>query len=85
MEPQSTGGANTAGTIFSISTAGKERVLHSFGGRVDGEEPVTDLTLDKDMFYGATYRGGTINRGTVFAFKLQYRREDVRDYPSPVH
>src|SRR5579862_7468910 len=40
----SAGGANNAGTIFELSTSGKERIVYSFkGGTKDGGEPWSGL------------------------------------------
>ncbi|MGB6885852.1 MAG: hypothetical protein WBE10_17510, partial [Candidatus Acidiferrum sp.] len=36
-------GGHGGGTVFRISTTGKERVLYSFHGRTDGSEPVASL------------------------------------------
>ena len=66
------GGANCSasggcGTVFSITTSGKETVLHSFGGSGDGDGPVADLTNVNGTLYGTTILGGASNSGTVFA------------------
>ncbi len=55
------------GTVFQLTTAGKEKVLHRFTGPPDGANPYASL-LDVDgTFYGTTENGGTNNEGTVFA------------------
>jgi uncharacterized repeat protein (TIGR03803 family) len=60
------GGANGAGTIFKISTAGKLTVLHAFTG-TDGNRPISAMIQGTDgKFYGTTYQGGTNNEGVVF-------------------
>jgi uncharacterized repeat protein (TIGR03803 family) len=61
------GGAYDSGTVFKLDTAGKETVLHSFGGgKFSGACP-GDLVRDKEgNLYGATYFGGASNNGTVF-------------------
>lgn len=64
------GGAYGAGTVFRISTAGKERVLHSFGGPHDGAFPYDALVDVKGTFYGTTSAGGenrTTEAGVVFS------------------
>jgi uncharacterized repeat protein (TIGR03803 family) len=49
------------GTVFSITTSGKETVLHSFGGRsADGQDPVGDLINANDTLYGTTRLGGSV-------------------------
>jgi uncharacterized repeat protein (TIGR03803 family) len=69
------GGTNYSpahGSVFSITTAGAERVLHSFGGGVDGENPVANLIDVKGGLYGTTSHGGMYFTnynlgGTVFS------------------
>ncbi|MGC2406494.1 MAG: choice-of-anchor tandem repeat GloVer-containing protein [Candidatus Cybelea sp.] len=61
------------GTVFSITTAGKESVLHSFtlyGS--DGSRPLTSLTALNGTLYGTTSGGGAYTCylqpcGTVFS------------------
>ena len=62
------GGALGAGTVFRVSTTGKEKVIHSFqGGTNDGASPYAGLVRDaKGNFYGTTYAGGRSNYGMVF-------------------
>lgn len=64
------GGAYGEGTVFSISSAGKERVLHSFGGPHDGAFPYDRLLGVKGTFFGTTSAGGKSQgsqAGTVFS------------------
>ncbi|MFZ0686144.1 MAG: choice-of-anchor tandem repeat GloVer-containing protein [Terriglobales bacterium] len=62
------GGEHNEGTVFEITSAGEEKVLHSFGGRSgDGYNPVAGLVFDtKGNLYGTTQLGGEYNDGTVF-------------------
>ena len=60
------GGAYYAGTVFSVTTAGTERVIHSFGGTADGKSPEAPLIALNGNLYGTTAYGGTKNQGTVF-------------------
>ena len=55
------------GTVFSITTAGKEKVLHSFGGGTDGVGPFAGLIDVKGTLYGTTEQGGAYFYGAVFA------------------
>jgi uncharacterized repeat protein (TIGR03803 family) len=60
------------GTVFAITTSGKETVLHTFGGSGDGYSPSAGLIDVKGTLYGTTYLGGAnycsdIGCGTVFA------------------
>jgi uncharacterized repeat protein (TIGR03803 family) len=58
---------NGCGTVFAISTSGKERVLHSFGeSSGDGAEPKASLTDVAGLLYGTTSNGGAYDDGTVF-------------------
>lgn len=63
-------GPNTYGTIFSVSPAGKEKVLYRFhGGTTDGFAPHAALLPLGGAFYGTTMAGGTYDAGTVFTYK----------------
>jgi len=59
------------GTVFSVSTNGKEKVLHRFAGGSDGAEPFADLIDVNGTLYGTTFYGGTATCpsgcGTVFS------------------
>jgi uncharacterized repeat protein (TIGR03803 family) len=70
------GGANGDGTVFSISTAGAERVIYSFKGGTDGATPILGtLLVANGILYGTTSAGGDSNChiqgsagcGTVFS------------------
>jgi uncharacterized repeat protein (TIGR03803 family) len=55
------------GAVFSITTSGKETVLHAFGGNGDGEFPYAGLINVNGTLYGTTEGGGASHRGTVFS------------------
>jgi uncharacterized repeat protein (TIGR03803 family) len=55
------------GTVFSITTDGKEKVLHNFGKGTDGSNPAAGLTDVGGTLYGTTQSGGTFGYGTVFS------------------
>lgn len=61
------GGANGKGTVFKITPDGAHTLLHSFNG-TDGYAPYyASLIQGADGYlYGATFRGGTSDAGTVF-------------------
>ncbi|HLY02985.1 MAG TPA: choice-of-anchor tandem repeat GloVer-containing protein [Candidatus Cybelea sp.] len=63
------GGKYRRGTVFTISTAGKEHVLYSFGASAnDGTEPSCTLIYVKGALYGTTQHGpGPRSSGTVFS------------------
>ena len=71
----SNGGVNAAGTVFSLTQAGVEKVLYSFGnGASDGNDPQTSLINIGNTLYGTTSYGGAYGRanrglgfGTVFS------------------
>jgi uncharacterized repeat protein (TIGR03803 family) len=53
------GGTDGGGTVFLMSTSGRERVIYNFGGSgVDGNEPYESLAVLKGALYGATIAGG---------------------------
>jgi uncharacterized repeat protein (TIGR03803 family) len=60
------------GTVFEVSTSGHERMLHSFRGPPDGENPEGGLVPVNGKLYGTTANGGTsmacqtLGCGTVF-------------------
>jgi len=84
------GGANGLGTIFEITAAGKEKVLHTFTGGKDGSAYYSGLTIDKKgNLYGTTPGGGTHQVGSVFELTpkhkvaLLYSFKDKKDGSSP--
>jgi uncharacterized repeat protein (TIGR03803 family) len=62
------GGRNLFGTVFSVSTAGTEKLIYSFAGTTtDGANPTGGLTLGTDgNFYGTTQQGGSKSMGAAF-------------------
>jgi uncharacterized repeat protein (TIGR03803 family) len=61
------GGVSGQGTVFKLSTAGKETVLYSFTGGADGGSPTAPLLRDgKGNLYSTTYYGGLSNSGVAF-------------------
>jgi uncharacterized repeat protein (TIGR03803 family) len=62
------GGSSNLGTVFTLDSQGKERVVYSFaGGKTDGRNPYAGLVRDAaGNLYGTTLYGGPSNRGTVF-------------------
>ena len=60
------GGATGGGTVFAITTSGKETLLHSFTGSGDGEYPNAGLIDVSGTLYGTTADGGANDGGTVF-------------------
>ena len=67
------GGTNGSGTVFAVKTNGAGFTsLYSFTAlsnntNSDGANPYAGLILSGNTLYGAAYRGGTNDSGTVFA------------------
>ncbi|HLY00991.1 MAG TPA: choice-of-anchor tandem repeat GloVer-containing protein [Candidatus Cybelea sp.] len=56
------------GTVFSITTGGAEKVLHSFHWAPDGANPASGLVDVAGTLYGTTQNGGAyLDRGTIFS------------------
>jgi uncharacterized repeat protein (TIGR03803 family) len=65
------GSASSVGTLFKLTPAGVETVLHTFVGFPDGANPEAGLIQASDgNFYGTTYYGGANGSGTVFKLTL---------------
>ena len=70
------GGAKGLGTVYKVSSKGKESILHSFKGKTDGISPQASLALDASgNLYGTTQYGGSLDLGVVF--KLVKTRETI--------
>jgi uncharacterized repeat protein (TIGR03803 family) len=62
-----TGGSSSSlGTVFKVTPAGKETVLHAFTGSPDGRYPHAGLLAYRGNLYGMTEDGGAKDLGTVF-------------------
>ena len=66
----SLGGLKNTGTVFEITPTLDgwiQNVIHSFGDRIDGQNPMGGVTFDTfGNLYGTTFDGGSIGFGTVF-------------------
>lgn len=73
------GGANSAGTLFSVTTAGAESVVCSFGATAsDGAYPESAPIQGTDgNLYGTTNGGGSYGVGTVFSYNLTSGQEQA--------
>jgi uncharacterized repeat protein (TIGR03803 family) len=60
------GSTNSDGTVFKVTTSGKEAVVYRFKNTPDGAAPQASLTDMHGMLYGTTCSGGANNQGTVF-------------------
>jgi uncharacterized repeat protein (TIGR03803 family) len=61
------GSSGECGTVFAMSTSGKEHILHRFKSATDGRYPSAPLIVVNGVLYGTTPFGGTNDNGTVFA------------------
>ena len=63
------GGSLGKGTVFVLTTNGAGfTTLHHFAGAPgDGGNPYAGLILSSNILYGATWAGGSSNKGAVFA------------------
>jgi uncharacterized repeat protein (TIGR03803 family) len=65
------------GAVYSITTAGREKVLHRFGGGSDGMWPEAPLIDVNGTLYGTTVYGGgygcykSVGCGVVFSVNLK--------------
>jgi uncharacterized repeat protein (TIGR03803 family) len=69
-------GHGGCGTVFELKRPAqiggkwRFRVLHTFTGKPDGDEPWAGVTFDeKGNLYGTTFRGGANDWGAVFRLK----------------
>lgn len=69
----------TCGTVYALNPAtGSERVLHSFGGILDGENPYAALVNVAGTLYGTTDLGGSnTSCGTVYSIGTDGSNETV--------
>lgn len=74
------------GTVFEITTSGKEKVLYSFAGRSDGEYPFAGLVNVGGLLYGTTEDGGgsgcgySQGCGTVFKISRSGRESVIYSF-----
>ncbi len=61
------GDVRGCGTVFKITTSGKETVLHSFGDPGDGKYPYQGLVNVNGTLYGTATAGGKHNAGMIFS------------------
>ncbi len=74
------------GTVFGITTDGKEKVLYSFfsNGSEDGFSPTAGLINVKGTLYGTTEVGGTHYVGTLFSVTLTGREKVLYSFSGAV-
>jgi uncharacterized repeat protein (TIGR03803 family) len=65
------GGANSAGTLYSlVPGAAAPVVLHSFGYQGQGAAPEGGVVYSGGLLFGTTSQGGTSGAGTVYSYNL---------------
>lgn len=67
------------GTVFRMTTGGRETVLHSFSG-ADGLDPVAAVIAIGKSLFGTTLQGGEYNGGTVFRIKTDGKERVVHSF-----
>ncbi len=74
----------TCGVIYSLTPAGREKVLYEFAGGSDGGNPDGALVEKDGTFYGTTvFGGGTANLGTVFSFNASAGEKLLHSFSGP--
>jgi uncharacterized repeat protein (TIGR03803 family) len=69
------------GTVFKVTTAGKESVLYRFTGPPgDGDGPSSALLAVGNTLYGTTYYGGASNSGTIYTLKTTGSKAELYDF-----
>src|SRR5580698_4417336 len=83
------------GTVFSVTPAGKETVLHSFQGGQDGDFPTGSLLYSNGELYGTTQLGGgggssfcyissgPTGCGTIFSVGTSGTFQDIYSFQGP--
>jgi uncharacterized repeat protein (TIGR03803 family) len=75
--------SETCGTVFALTTSGKEHVVHSFKASQppkDGVWPYSGLTFVHGAFYGTTTLGGAYGLGTVFRVTASGKEQVVYSF-----
>ncbi len=68
------------GTVFSVTTNGVEKVVHSFAGGTDGSKPYGRLLEVGSRLYGTTWNGGAANDGIVFSMSMTGQTKDLYSF-----
>jgi len=75
------GGKCGSGSIYSISTSGTEKLLHSLCGS-DGIQPLAGLVNVNGTLYGTTVYGGAHNYGTVYTIDATGKEKVLYSFQS---
>jgi uncharacterized repeat protein (TIGR03803 family) len=75
------GGSYGTGILFKLSETGNEKVLHTFSGNPDGQNPEAPVIRDAaGNLYGTTEVGGSKGFGMVFVVKADGTETDLHDF-----
>ncbi len=74
------GGDSGAGTIYTITPAGKEAVLYGFTGRHDGAAPFGRLVGLNGEYYGTAALAGAYGHGAIFAINASGKERTVYEF-----
>jgi uncharacterized repeat protein (TIGR03803 family) len=74
------GGRYDRGTVFSISPAGTEHIVHVFNGSGDGNYPNAGLISVNGTLYGTTTKGGKYGLGTIFSVSPSGTERVLHDF-----
>ena len=75
------GGANGYGTVFSITTSGAEKILHSFANGVGAIGPAAGLIDVNGTLYGPTVAGGASNGGSIYSVSTTGKVTVLHSFP----
>jgi uncharacterized repeat protein (TIGR03803 family) len=80
------GSQGGCGTVFELSTSGKERAIYNFKGigsaESDGSEPTGGLRYLDGKFFGVTFGGGSLQEGTIFEVDLAGKERILHSFGS---
>ncbi len=75
-----THGTHGAGTVFSITSDGRENLVFSFLGDTNGSDPMAGLISANGALYGTTTQGGKYRCGTVFRISKSGSEKVVHNF-----
>lgn len=66
--PTTFGGSSLAGVVFAVNIDGTGFTnLHNFAALADGQSPFAGMDLAGSTLYGAAFRGGSFDAGTLYS------------------
>lgn len=77
-----TNGYGNPGTVFKLTTSGKETVLHVFANGLDGRLPCAGLINVDGILYGTAEGGGALGQGNVFTITPSGKQTVVYSFGS---